>query len=90
MPRLLPMSIVLLFRLLAFVLVAVPTVCVAVAVVFDVVPHIHCGLLVFFCCRPPASVCSSVAETFGTHPCSLKNRGLARDILKKSAFLSFF
>ena len=47
MPRLLPMSVVLLFRLLAFVLVVVPTVCVAIAVVFDVVPHIHCVVLVF-------------------------------------------
>ena len=29
---------------------------------------------------------SSVAQTFGTRPCSLKNRALGRDIIKTSAF----
>ena len=34
---------------------------------------------------PPTYVCSSVAPTFGMRSCSLKNRALARDILKKSS-----
>ena len=32
---------------------------------------------------------SSVAQTLGTRSCSLQNRGLVRDILKKSAFFIF-
>ena len=36
--------------------------------------------------RPPTSVFSSVAQTFGARSCSLKNRAVARDILKKSVY----
>ena len=34
-------------------------------------------------CRPPLSVCSSVAQTFGTRPCSLKNRTLSLETSQK-------
>ena len=40
--------------------------------------------------RPPTYACSSVAPTFGMRSCSLENRALARDILKKSSYFIDF
>ena len=41
-------------------------------------------------CRPPCHGYASFARTFGTRPCSLQNRALAQDILKKSSFIVHF
>ena len=38
---------------------------------------------------PTDTACSSVAQTFGTRPCSLKNRSLTRDIIQKTTFFRF-
>ena len=58
-----------------------------VYIIWTVVPHIHCVVLIVSMWRRPApAACSSVAQTFWTPSCWLKNRALAHDVRKKSTY----